>query len=138
MNYDYMQKEPLMNLQRDAIRNLAAALIITFSFATGFQSCSTAGNGGTGAAGEVKGNIHDINQRAQSVFKDMNIQMVSADTKDSGHQQMLGGTSGTENVTIDLTSTGADTTHVEVTAKKGTLSWDKDYAQSVLSKIVQG
>jgi hypothetical protein len=127
-----------MDSLRDAIRIWSTAFAIMVAAASGFLGCSTAGNGGAGAAGEVKGNVNDIHQRAQSVFKDMQIQLVHSDNKDSGHQQSIGGTSGDEDVVVAMTSSGPDTTHVEVTAKTGTFRWDKDYAHKILSRIVQG
>ena len=112
---------------------------IAVAIALAIQGCSTAGNGGTGAVGEVKGNVHEINQRAQSVFKDMKIQLTSTDSEDSGHQQKIGGIStGDEHITVAMTSSSSDTTHVEVTAKTGTFQWDKDYANKVLAEIIQG
>jgi hypothetical protein len=126
-----------MKLQHDAIRILITAFATT-AMSIMMVGCSTMGNGGTGAAGEVKGNVYEINQRAHVVFKDMHIQMVSSESKKAGNEQTLGGTSGAEDVTINMSSSGAETTHVEVVAKTGTFSWDKDYAKKVLSKIVQG
>lgn len=126
-----------MKSPRDALR-ISIAAFAMIGFAIGFQTCSTVGNGGTGAVGEVKGNVQDIDQRAQSVFKDMHIQMVSADTQDSGHQRDIAGMSGEEKVSVLMISSGDNVTHVEVNAKKGVLGWDKDLANQVLSKIVQG
>jgi hypothetical protein len=126
-----------MNTPRGAIRILVAAFVIV-SGIMGGSGCSTVENGGTAVAGEVKGNVQEIDQRAQAVFKDMNIQLVSTDNKDYGHDQSLGGRSGDEDVSVNLTSSGDNTTHVQVVAKTGTIQWDKDYAQKVLSRIVQG
>jgi hypothetical protein len=126
-----------MNRYRDAIRILLTAFA-TVAISVMTAGCSTIGNGGTGASGEVKGNVSEINRRAHTVFKEMNIQMVSSESKNAGTDQMLGGTSGDEDVTINMRSSGANTTHVEVVAKTGTLDWDKDYANKVLAKILQG
>jgi hypothetical protein len=126
-----------MKLHHDAIRILVAAFTAAAIGIT-MAGCSTMGNGGTGASGEVKGNVFEINQRAHAVFNDMNIHMVSSESKNAGTEQTLGGTSGNEDVTINMTTSGPETTRVEVVAKTGTLDWDKDYANKVLSKILQG
>jgi hypothetical protein len=61
----------------------------------------------------------------------------ASSTEKSGAQRQLKGKKGDLDVTIDMEQKSSATTRVEVTARKNVAEWDKDYAQQVLSRIVQ-
>jgi hypothetical protein len=90
-----------------------------------------------GAEGVVNGNVHDINYRAKSVFKEMGIATTESQMKNSGTELSLGGKKHDENISIEMKPSDSNTTQVEVVAKNGTFSWDQEYAKEILSKIIQ-
>jgi hypothetical protein len=54
-----------------------------------------------------------------------------------GDKRTFKGKKGDLDVTIDLERKTSTTTRVEVTARKNLAEWDKDYAQQLLSRIIQ-
>ena len=90
-----------------------------------------------GVESDVKGSITDVNKRIENAFKQLGIQSTGSHVESSGNKQTITGKSGNTDVNIQLTPTGANQTHVIVTAKQGAVSWNKDLAQQILSKIIQ-
>jgi hypothetical protein len=90
-----------------------------------------------GAQGDAKGSLQDVSKRAEDVFKQMGIQPTETSTKNAEGKRELKGKQGDTDVTVQMKSTGKDTTHLEVIARQGTLKWNKDYAKNVLQQIVQ-
>lgn len=90
-----------------------------------------------GAESDVKGNINDVNARAMTVFKEEKIAQIGSSLGKSGETQTLTGKKGNMTIEVQLDSTGADQTHVGVIAKQGSLKWNKDFASSLLDKIVE-
>jgi hypothetical protein len=86
---------------------------------------------------DLKGSVSDLNNRAQAAFKDMGIDLTGTQLKNSGNEQDLTGTAGDKNVTVELTGISNGMTHVDVSAKEGTFQWNQDYANNVLSKIIE-
>jgi hypothetical protein len=123
------------------IRGWIAGISVVAAIA--FAGCSTSGGqqktmiGNNNAESDVKGDVNTISSNTQDVFKDMGINLSGSQIKNSGAQRELDGMSGDKQVTVDLSSNGNGMTHVEVTAKEGTLQWNQDYANSVLSKIIE-
>lgn len=89
-----------------------------------------------GARGDVKGKIEHVNEQAKAVLQEMNIQLTGNSMKDSGKEETLSGRTGGTEISVDMSQSTLDMTHIEVIVKEGTLKWNKDYAQKVLSKIV--
>jgi hypothetical protein len=130
-------------MKRFAVIPLCASLTV----ASVLSGCAAAVLGGAGAAGgiaytdrgakgEVKGNVDQVNQAAQSALQSMNIQVTGNEMKNSGQERTLAGKSGQAAVTVNMTQAGTNTTHVEVIAKEETFKWNKDYAKEILAKIV--
>ena len=55
---------------------------------------------------------------------------------DDGEQREIEGTAGDREVTVTLKPEGKNGTRVQVVAKRTAVTWDKDFARSVLDKIV--
>lgn len=58
--------------------------------------------------------------------------------KDGARQQFIGKPgSGDPEVTVSLRRKGASVTKVQVTARNSAVTWDKEYARTVMQKIVE-
>jgi len=55
---------------------------------------------------------------------------------EDGEQRELEGTAGDREVSVTLKAEGKNATRVQVVAKRTAVTWDKDFARSVLDKIV--
>jgi hypothetical protein len=55
---------------------------------------------------------------------------------DDGEQREIEGTAGDREVSVTLKAEGKNATRVQVVAKRTAVTWDKDFARSVLDKIV--
>jgi Protein of unknown function (DUF3568) len=55
---------------------------------------------------------------------------------EDGEQREIDGTAGDREVSVTLKPEGKNGTRVQVVAKRTAVTWDKDFARSVLDKIV--
>ena len=119
---------------------LALAVVLPM---TGCLAAAAAGAGAgiyltsRGAESLVQGQVDDISKKAQAVMNDEGIVPDASSTESGGDKRELKGKKGDLDVTISMERKDPKTTHVEVTARKNLAEWDKDYAQQLLSKIVQ-
>jgi hypothetical protein len=90
-----------------------------------------------GAEGDVKGSVSDVKSTTQDAFKQMGIVQSGSSVEKSGAQQSIEGKKGDKTVDVQLSKQGPNQTRVSVTTKEGGTKYNKDYAQSVLSNIVQ-
>ncbi|HEX5387375.1 MAG TPA: hypothetical protein VFW66_11775 [Gemmatimonadales bacterium] len=90
-----------------------------------------------GAESVVNGTVSDVAGRARSVLMSENVTINANSTENSGDKQELKGTKGDLDITITMNREGPSTTKTEVTARKNAVEWDKDYAQTLLNKIVK-
>jgi hypothetical protein len=119
---------------------LALALVLPM---TGCLAAAAAGAGAgiyltsRGAESLVQGQPDDIAQKAQAVMKEEGIVPDASSTESGGDKRELKGKKGDLDITIEMERKDPKTTRVEVAARKNLAEWDKDYAQQLLSKIVQ-
>lgn len=119
---------------------LALALVLPM---TGCLAAAAAGAGAgiyltsRGAGSLVEGPVDDIAKRAQAVMNEEGIVPDASSTENGGDKRELKGKKGDLDVTISMERKDPKTTQVEVSARKNLAEWDKDYAQQLLSKIVQ-
>jgi hypothetical protein len=66
-----------------------------------------------------------------------NIVPDASSTEKSGDKRELKGKKGDLDITIEMESQNSKTTRVEVAARKNLAEWDKEYAQQLLSRIVE-
>jgi hypothetical protein len=118
--------------------------VISLSLSGCFLVAAGAGAGAAvaytsrGAKSTVDGTIDQTFDRAVNAFQQLSITETGRNTQESGaKRQLVGNTSGGLTVTVDMERKTSTTTDVEVIAKKNTVDYDKDFANSVLSKIVQ-
>jgi hypothetical protein len=55
---------------------------------------------------------------------------------EDGEKREIEGTAGDREVSVTLKAEGTNATRVQVVAKRTAVTWDKDFARSVLDKIV--
>jgi hypothetical protein len=131
-----------LNMKR-AQTSLAGLFALSLVSLTLFAGCSTTGGKQETAlthestSSDIKGSVSEVNSRTQDVFKEMGINVTGSQIKASGKEQDLTGKAGDKTVTVQMKEFSAGETHVEVTAKEGSLQWNEDYARSVLSKLVE-
>ena len=119
---------------------LALALVLPM---TGCLAAAAAGAGAgiyltsRGAESLVQGQPDDIAKKAQAVMNEEGIVPDASSSENAGDKRELKGKKGDLDVTIEMERKDSKTTRVEVAARKNLAEWDKDYAQQLLSKIVE-
>ncbi|MEA2725047.1 MAG: hypothetical protein QOH59_2818 [Gemmatimonadales bacterium] len=121
---------------------LALTLVLPMAGCVAAAAAAGAGAGvyltSRGAESLVDNSIDKVAVRAQAVMNEEGIVPDASSTEKGGDKRELKGKKGDLDVTIEMERKSATTTRVEVTARKNLAEWDKEYAQQLLSKIVQG
>jgi hypothetical protein len=91
-----------------------------------------------GASSTVNGSVNDVAARARSVMDGEGITITETKTEAEGDERSFKGTKGDLDVSVDLKRDTPTTTKAEVSARKNLAEWDKDYAKTLLNKIVKG
>ncbi|MGZ8398916.1 MAG: DUF3568 family protein [Gemmatimonadales bacterium] len=120
---------------------VALALILPTAGCVAAAAAAGAGAGiyltSRGAESLVDNSIDQVAGRAQAVMSEEGIVADASSSEKGGDKREFKGKKGDLDVTIELERKSSATTRVEVTARKNLAEWDKEYAQQVLSKIVQ-
>jgi hypothetical protein len=120
---------------------LALALILPVTGCVAAAAAAGAGAGiyltTRGAESLVESSVDEVAARAQAVMREEGIVQDASNSEQGGDKRELKGKKGDLDVTIELEREGGTTTRVEVTARKNLAEWDKEYAQQLLSRIVQ-
>jgi hypothetical protein len=90
-----------------------------------------------GARSVVDGSVDQVFDRSAGAFQQLGITETGRGVEESGAKRRLVGMKGETEVTVELTRESATTTNVEVVAKKNPVDYDKDFAKTVLTRIVQ-
>jgi len=124
-----------------AQRALALALVLPMTGCVAAAAAAGAGAGiyltTRGAESLVDDSIDQVAPRAQAVMSEEGIVADASSTEKGGDNREFKGKKGDLDVTIQLERKSPTTTRVEVTARRNLAEWDKEYAQQVLSRIVQ-
>jgi hypothetical protein len=121
---------------------LAVALATAGLGSAGCVAAAAAGAAGAiyattrGVESLVAAPIDRVVANAEAVMKDMGITQEGSSTDDGGAKRELKGKHGDLDVTVQMEQQDTATTKVEVYARKNLAEWDKDYARSVLERIV--
>jgi len=91
-----------------------------------------------GASSTVNGSVNDVAARTRSVLDGEGITITETKTESEGDERSFKGTKGDLDVSVDLKRETPTTTKTEVSARKNLAEWDKDYAKTLLNKIVKG
>ena len=123
---------------------LARALALSLAVATaGCVAAAAAGAAGAvyatsrGVESLVNGSIESVAARSQAVMREMGIAEQGSSTNDAGAKREFKGKQGDLDVTVQLERQDSVTTKAEVYARKNLAEWDKDYARTVLERIVK-
>jgi len=120
---------------------LALALVLPMAGCVAAAAAAGAGAGiyltTRGAESLVDNSIDQVAQRAQAVMNEEGIVPDASSTESGGDKREFKGKKGDLDVTIEMERKSPTTTRVEVTARKNLAEWDKEYAQQLLSRIVQ-
>jgi uncharacterized protein HemX len=90
-----------------------------------------------GAQSLIDSPIDQVAARARAVMSEEAITPDASSTEKSGAKRELKGKKGDLDITIQMEQKSEKTTQVEVTARKNAAEWDKDYAQQLLTRIVE-
>src|SRR4051812_8876216 len=131
----------------DSIRTWVAYAAVGAVALSG-QACVPAAAAGAGAASavyltsrgakaQVKGSTADVEADSRKVLSDQAIVITDEKVEDQGKHRQLEGKKGDVDVTISIERRDDKTSEVEVTARKSAVTWDRDYARSLLNSIVQ-
>ncbi len=127
-------------------RTSAAKWVLLATIVGGAPACvaAAAAAGGAiyvtsrGAEATMAGQPADIAPRVASAFSASGIQPTGNSTDNGGDQLGFKGTKGDLDINVTVERKSPTTSKVEVTARKNLAEWDKDFAKTVLSRIVPG
>lgn len=120
---------------------LALALVLPTAGCMAAAAAAGAGAGiyltTRGAESMVEGSIDDVSARTRAVLNEENIVLDESNFEEGGDKRQFKGKKGDLDVTVDLEREGTSTTRVEVSARENLAEWDKEYAQQLLSRIIE-
>jgi hypothetical protein len=90
-----------------------------------------------GAESMVEGSIDDVSARTRAVLNEEGVVLDESNFEKGGDKREFKGKKGDLDVSVELERKDDNTTRVEVSARKNLAEWDKEYAQQLLSKIIQ-
>jgi ABC-type glycerol-3-phosphate transport system substrate-binding protein len=90
-----------------------------------------------GAESTVKGSVDAVAARARAVLKAEGVTIDATSMEGGGDKREVKGTKGDLDIAVSMERESPTTTKTEVTARKNVAEWDKDYAQTILNKIVK-
>jgi protein-tyrosine-phosphatase len=89
-----------------------------------------------GAESMVDSPIQQVENRARAVLEQEGVAITGTQTEQSGNKRELKGKKGELDISVTMDGQGSQT-KTEVSARKNLVTWDKDYAQQILSRIVK-
>lgn len=105
-------------------------------------AAAAAGAGGAiaynerGASSLVNGSVADVAADARAVLSAMGITPDGEDAGDRENDVTVSGTRGELRVRVEIERQSDTTTEVMVTAREGTLDYDREMARDILSRIM--
>jgi hypothetical protein len=90
-----------------------------------------------GAESILDGPPDQVERRARAVLEKEGVRITGEQTEKSGDKRELKGTKNDLDITVTMERQDPKSTKTEVSARKNLVTWDKDYAQQLLSKIVE-
>lgn len=120
---------------------LALALALPLTGCVAAAAAAGAGAGiyltTRGAESLVDNSVDQVARKAQAVMSEEGIVPDASSSEQGGDKRQFKGKKGDLDITIELERKSPTSTRVEVTARKNMAEWDKEYAQQLLSRIVQ-
>ena len=90
-----------------------------------------------GAEADVESSIQGTEGRVRSAFRQMGIEMTGESSQDSGREREFKGSVNELDVTVSL-ETRDHGTHIDASARRSLASWDQEYAEQLVARIVGG
>ena len=90
-----------------------------------------------GAEAAVESDIQGTEGRVRAAFRQMGIEMTGEASVDSGREREFKGSVDELEITVSL-ETRDHGTHIEASARRSFASWDREYAERVVARIVGG
>lgn len=125
-------------------RRIAGVAVVAWLGAACVVAAAGAGAGGgiyftqRGVESVVPASVDRAAAATKQAFAELKIRQTKAQAEQAdngGEKRELDGTAADRDVTVTITSEGKHT-RVQVVAKKSAVTWDKDFARSLLDKIV--
>lgn len=131
-------------MKRGSILSLTVAAL-TLGAAGCVVAAAGAGAGGgiyltsRGVESVIAHPVADVARAAEAAFGELGIERTGLEVDDERGRRVLRGEpeGGEPDVTVSLQPEGDGSTRVEVTARTSVVTWDKDYARTVIEKIVE-
>ena len=124
---------------------MKAPLVAAVLTSTGcFLAAAGAGAGGgiyftqRGVESVVAAPVERASAATEQTFHQLGIRQTKTAAEQEGGQDKreIGGATTDREVTVTLTSAAQGSTRVQVVARKSAVTWDKDFARTILEKIV--
>ena len=90
-----------------------------------------------GAEADVESSIQGTEGRVRTAFRQMGIEMTGEASKDSGREREFKGSVNELEITVSL-ETRDHGTHIDASARRSLASWDQEYAERLVARIVGG
>lgn len=127
-------------------RTLTLSLALVAAGSTGcVVAAAGAGAGGgiyltsRGVESVLTSPVATVAEAAEAAFRELGIERTGLEVDDERGRRVLRGepASGEPDVTVTLEPEDSGSTRVGVTARTSVVTWDKDYARTVIEKIVE-
>lgn len=128
------------------LRAIRIESVIVLGLSTAFGGCAAAAVGAAagaagaiayterGAGSQVNVTVAEATAAAEATFEDMGIAVTGRETEE-GEVEIRGERGGMD-VNVHIEREDAGMTQIDVTAREGALDYDRDYARSVLTQIL--
>ena len=90
-----------------------------------------------GAEADVQSDIQGTEGRVRAAFRQMGIEMTGEASDNSGREREFKGSVDELEITVSL-ETRDHGTHIEASARRSFASWDREYAERLVARIVGG
>ena len=90
-----------------------------------------------GASSLVEGSIDEVERRTLAVLADDGVEVADRTSEDHGRERGFGGMRGELEVRVKLEAETTSTTRVSATARYSMVEWDREYARTLLQRIVE-
>jgi len=125
-------------------RSWAAASAAALLLAGCVVAAAGAGAGGgiyltqRGVESVVPATVERAAAATNQAFDQLKVRQVKSQVEqaEDGEKREIEGTAGDREVSVTLKTEGTNATRVQVVVKRTAVTWDKDFARSVLDKIV--
>jgi hypothetical protein len=90
-----------------------------------------------GAEADVESNIQGTEGRVRAAFRQLGIEMTGEASENSGREREFKGSVDELDITVSL-ETRDHGTHIDASARRSLASWDQEYAERLVARIVGG